>query len=660
VSSTRKLRRSSSTWRAVLAALAACLGCNAIFDIQDPLHKAAPDDGALACTLTSDCPADEGLVCIFARCSPPCAADVDCTGTDERCLQTDEGTACVSNAQPACAAGASASASVRCPSGSVCVDDVCYGVCSEASPCTDGHLCEAGACKGPAMDVEAGGGGGVGGNDGAAGQGGASGEGGGGEGGTQSSTTCGNGTLDGAERCDDGNPTAGDGCNSTCRIEPGWNCSQSEPTVCSPICGDGLVQGTEATAGACDDGNTDSADGCSSKCKVEASYVCSGAPSVCAKTCGNGQLDAGEGCDDGNTASNDGCLACAVETGFLCNNSGSPSVCTDVDECTVNTDNCDTHAKCTNTKGSFTCACNTGYSGSGLICTPRSCVGLAATCGPSGNKSCCASSVVTGGAFKRDNDVTYPATVSNFQLDNYEITVGRFRKFVAAYSQAMTPSGAGKNPKNPSDMGWATAWNTSLAADATALKAALKCTAAYQTWTDAAGTAAAESLPINCVDWFEAEAFCIWDGGRLPTEAEWNYAAVGGTAQLTFPFGDAAPNGPDCTYANFIGAADGTEYCVAPGTGGANRVGSESPKGDGLYGQADLAGNIWEWVQDWYVTPYNNPQCSNCANSMVASDRGQRGGSYLDDASLLLSSYRNHSAPSFHHFVFGARCARTP
>ena len=151
-----------------------------------------------------------------------------------------------------------------------------------------------------------------------------------------------------------------------------------------------------------------------------------------------------------------------------------------------------------------------------------SCIGLAATCGPGGNASCCASSVVPGGTFNRDNDAKYPATVSDFRLDKYEVTVGRFRKFVAAYSRNMIAAGAGANPNNASDTGWSTAWNTSLDASSGSLATALKCDPIYQTWTDAPGSAAAESLPINCADWFQAEAFCIWDGGRLPTEAEWN------------------------------------------------------------------------------------------------------------------------------------------
>jgi formylglycine-generating enzyme required for sulfatase activity len=292
--------------------------------------------------------------------------------------------------------------------------------------------------------------------------------------------------------------------------------------------------------------------------------------------------------------------------------------------------------------------------------THPSCAGLAATCGQSGNADCCASGSVKGGTFYRGYDGAifssngFPATVSDFRLDTYEITVGRFRKFVAAYSQAMIAQGAGKNPNNPSDSGWSTSWNASLESNAFALTGALKCDSVHQTWTDAPGSAADESLPIDCVVWYDAEAFCIWDGGRLPTEAEWNYAAAGGMQQRAYPWGSATP---DCSYANFLGAAGGNDFCVAPGTGKVNRVGSESPKGDGLYGQADLAGNVWEWVQDTR-DEYSNP-CNDCAADTPLADRDSRGGSFDNEAFDLHSSYRVPNNGSVRITSWGARCARS-
>jgi len=257
--------------------------------------------------------------------------------------------------------------------------------------------------------------------------------------------------------------------------------------------------------------------------------------------------------------------------------------------------------------------------------------------------------VVTGGTFNRSNDPAYPATVATFRLDNYEVTVGRFRRFVAAYSADMIAAGAGKNPNNPSDPGWDTAWNAALPADAVALKASVgrgACmNAAAPTWTDTAQTAASESMPINCIPWFQAEAFCIWDGGRLPTEAEWNYAAAGGAAQRNYPWGSAAP---DCNNANFGSCGNGSRL---------NRVGSLSPQGDGVWGQSDLAGNLYEWVHDWYAEPYP-ATCNNCANLAPSMYREVRG--YFS-ATESLSAFRNNYTPNNQPFDdVGIRCARAP
>ena len=346
--------------------------------------------------------------------------------------------------------------------------------------------------------------------------------------------------------------------------------------------------------------------------------------------CEKNQLCSGEGCTVCATDAScgDDCTACGGNTP-KCKDLGVASQCVG---CLADAD-CSSGVKCDTT----TNACE----------IPTSCVGLASTCGPSGSASCCASSLVPGGTFNRGNDAKHPATLSDFRLDRYEITVGRFKKFVAAYSPDMIAEGAGKNTNNPSDTGWDTAWNASMQTNPTTLAAALKCNLTYQTWT-----AGNDNLPINCINWYEAEAFCIWDGGRLPTEAEWNYAAVGGKQQRLYPWGSKSA---DCSFANYFGAAAGTDYCVLPGTGAVNAVGSESPKGDGAFGQADLAGNVWEWTQDWSTSPYPDP-CDDCANLQPASYRALRGAGFPDAASYLPSSYRGGGTPDHRYYYAGARC----
>jgi cysteine-rich repeat protein len=323
--------------------------------------------------------------------------------------------------------------------------------------------------------------------------------------------------------------------------------------------------------------------------------------------CGNGLLEASEGCDDGNERAGDGCgPTCAVEDGFEC--SGSRS------------------------------ACN------------RSCVGLAKICGPNRNSDCCASNVVTGGTFNRSNDPNFPATVSDFRLDTYEISAGRFKHFVADYRQDMIAEGAGANPNNPSDTGWDPAWTASLPSNSTTLISAIQCHSAYQAWT-----AGRDNLPMNCIDWFQAEAFCIWDGGRLPTEAEWNYAAAGGSSQWLYPWGNTAP---DCSFANYHGASDGADFCLVPGAGSTSPVGSLSPNGDGKFGQADLAGNVWEWLQDWAVDPYTNPSHDG-ANLTVSDFRAIRGGNFGHNVEYLLTSHRDLNYAAVPSIGGGARCARS-
>ena len=95
-------------------------------------------------------------------------------------------------------------------------------------------------------------------------------------------------------------------------------------------------------------------------------------------------------------------------------------------------------------------------------------------------------------------------------------------------------------------------------------------------------------------------------------------------------------------------------------TAGTNNVGSESPKGNGKYGQADLAGNLWEWNLDWYVSPYvvTGNNCSYLPAS--SSNRMIRGGTFTHFASPLLASYRYDDTPTDgYNYLIGARCARS-
>jgi sulfatase modifying factor 1 len=310
-------------------------------------------------------------------------------------------------------------------------------------------------------------------------------------------------------------------------------------------------------------------------------------------------------------------------------------------------------------------AFDAGFSGdSGL----PDCAGLAATCGPAHDESCCTTEAVTGGTFARSyDDVTYTdssftATVSSFDLDRFLVTVGRMRAFVTAVETGWLPvAGSGKHThlnggaglNGGTEGGWDPTWNAMLATTRQGWDSALLCDPTFATWTSSAG--ANEDLPINCVEWQEAYAFCIWDGGFLPSEAEWNYAAAGGSDQRVYPWSSPATSTTiDCSYVNY----DPGPACSSPF--GLNAVGSESPKGDGKFGQADVVGNVWEWQLDYFATPYPQVPCNDCANLTAGTIRSIRGATYGDDATYMAVSYRHNYSQTGHVPLFGVRCARAP
>lgn len=297
--------------------------------------------------------------------------------------------------------------------------------------------------------------------------------------------------------------------------------------------------------------------------------------------------------------------------------------------------------------------------------TPASCASLAGQCGPKQNGYCCASTLVSGGTFYRSYDgvsytsAGYPATVSDFRLDVYEVSVARFREFVnAGKGTAASPpaAGSGQNPAAPGS-GWSSSWNGKLEANTAALKAALPCNATYATFTEQPGNN--DARPMNCLTWYEAFAFCVWDGARPPTEAEWNFAAAGGTDQRVYPWSNPPSSSlVNESYASYY--VDGVNQCLGDGVVGCSindllGVGS-LPKGVGRFGNLDLSGNVWEWVYDTYLNPYELP-CTNCATTS-GGGRVIRGGSFFGNGATILASARSFSTPESRLFSVGVRCAR--
>ncbi len=158
-------------------------------------------------------------------------------------------------------------------------------------------------------------------------------------------------------------------------------------------------------------------------------------------------------------------------------------------------------------------------------------------------------------------------------------------------------------------------------------------------------------FPVINIDWFQAEAYCQWAGGRLPTEAEWEKAARGAGDTRPFPWGDPKPS---CIEAN---ARIEKTYCV----GDTSAVGSFSPAGDSPYGVQDMVGNVYEYVNDWYSgSYYGSSPASNPPGPSSGSFKVRRGGAYGTWGNSLRVVARFTASPTMSVNYIGIRCAYSP
>jgi formylglycine-generating enzyme required for sulfatase activity len=178
------------------------------------------------------------------------------------------------------------------------------------------------------------------------------------------------------------------------------------------------------------------------------------------------------------------------------------------------------------------------------------------------------------------------------------------------------------------------------------------------THTDYFGNSEFDDYPVLYVSWNDASAYCSWAGRRLPTEAEWEKAARGENANV-YPWGDTF----DGSIVNFCDTNCSSDWADKSSDDGFADVAPVGiyPNGASPYGALDMAGNVWEWVNDWYSDIYdvNSPK-----TNPLGPDSGQarvlRGGSWNDDDYVVRSANRHWGGPSNSDLDVGFRCSRSP
>ncbi len=218
----------------------------------------------------------------------------------------------------------------------------------------------------------------------------------------------------------------------------------------------------------------------------------------------------------------------------------------------------------------------------------------------------------------------HTVSFDSFLLDKYEVTNAQFKKFLDKNSQWRK----GEIPKIYHNGDYLKHWDINNYPSAKA------------------------NHPVTNVGWYTAVAYCQWAGKRLPTEAEWDYAARGGLIGKAFPWGDEPA---DKSRVNFGGSGLKT---TTP-------VGSYPPNGYGLF---DMAGNVWEFVSDEWGQYPSSPQVNPVAGGSlfldstflsVTSRRVIRGGSWGGAAVNLRIAYRDSHPPEGAKDFVGFRCARS-
>ena len=206
-----------------------------------------------------------------------------------------------------------------------------------------------------------------------------------------------------------------------------------------------------------------------------------------------------------------------------------------------------------------------------------------------------------------DEQPVHRVSLDAYYMDKYEVTVGQYAAFLQA--KGIDPPSNWKTMNQP----------------------------------------AHQKRPVANVDWTDAAAYCNWAGKRLPTEAEWEKAARGTDARL-YPWGNDPPTPHHATYRKTESHSHGALTPVGTLEDG------KSP-----YGIYDLAGNVREWVSDWYDKDYyRNSPPQNPTGPPMGESKVLRGGSWDSGPQDLRSAFRYLHRSTHRHKDYGFRCANTP
>ncbi len=256
---------------------------------------------------------------------------------------------------------------------------------------------------------------------------------------------------------------------------------------------------------------------------------------------------------------------------------------------------------------------------------------------------------IKGGSFVMGSDTGMPnespahtVEVDSFWMDETEVTVAEFEKFIKATDYVTEAE----------RFGWSGVFDFEQ-------RAWTRVDGASWRYPEGAEKPAAKSNePVSQVSWNDANAYAKWAGKRLPTEAEYEYAARGGLQGKMYSWGDELrPNGQ--IKANYWQGEFPSRNTAEDGFLSRAPVKSFPPNDYGLY---DITGNVWEWTADWYPEDaFESSAAKNPTGAPPAAERSIRGGSYLC-AENFCSNYRvagrSHATPDSSLNNLGFRCLR--